>query len=145
MTCTLYSTWCIMICLVILILSLLLFIQSLYSLSKLQFFSFTCLSSNIPSKPAYGVYISQLVYRGYIFPSLYIGVARICDTFNDRHYKLTSKLISKVFGILHCVLLSKSFPEFLHAYFPNMGAVFGNIFRRIYAYLLLLEWIWRET
>ena len=34
-TCTLYSTWCIMICLVIPILSLLLFIQSLYSLSKL--------------------------------------------------------------------------------------------------------------
>ena len=30
-------TWCIMICLVIPILSLLLFIQSLYSLSKLQF------------------------------------------------------------------------------------------------------------
>ena len=35
-TCTLYSTWCIMICLVIPILSLLLFIQSLYSLSKLH-------------------------------------------------------------------------------------------------------------
>ena len=35
-TCTLYSTWCIMICLVILILSLLLLIQSLYSLSKLH-------------------------------------------------------------------------------------------------------------
>ena len=33
--CTIYSTWCIMICLVIPILSLLLFIQSLYSLSKL--------------------------------------------------------------------------------------------------------------
>ena len=33
--CTIYSTWCIMICLVILILSLLLFIQSPYSLSKL--------------------------------------------------------------------------------------------------------------
>ena len=31
-------TWCIMICLVILILSLLLFIQSLYSLSKLQIY-----------------------------------------------------------------------------------------------------------
>ena len=29
-----YSTWCVMICLVILILSLLLFIQSLYSLCK---------------------------------------------------------------------------------------------------------------
>ena len=36
--CTIYSTWCIMICLVIPILSLLLFIQSLYSLSKLQIF-----------------------------------------------------------------------------------------------------------
>ena len=36
--CTIYSTWCIMICLVILILSLLLFIQSLYSLSKLQIY-----------------------------------------------------------------------------------------------------------
>ena len=34
--CTLYSTWCIMICLVIPILSLLLFIQSPYSLSKSQ-------------------------------------------------------------------------------------------------------------
>ena len=44
-TCTLYSTWCIMICLVISILSLLLFIQSLYSLSKLQLFSFTCIHS----------------------------------------------------------------------------------------------------
>ena len=43
--CTIYSTWCIMICLVIPILSLLLFIQSLYSLSKLQIFSFTCLLS----------------------------------------------------------------------------------------------------
>ena len=40
--CTIYSTWCIMICLVIPILSLLLFIQSLYSLSKLPF---TCLLS----------------------------------------------------------------------------------------------------
>ena len=40
--CTIYSTWCIMICLVIPILSLLLFIQSLYSLSKLQIFPFTC-------------------------------------------------------------------------------------------------------
>ena len=37
-----HSTWCIMICLVIPILSLLLFIQSLYSLSKLQIFSSTC-------------------------------------------------------------------------------------------------------
>ena len=47
------------------------------------------LSSNIPSKPAYGVYISQLVRIG-----------GICDNFeqvNDRHYKLTSKLIKQGF------------------------------------------------
>ena len=37
--CTIYSTWCIMICLVIPILSLLLFIQSLYSLSKFIYLS----------------------------------------------------------------------------------------------------------
>ena len=49
-TCTLYSTWCIMICLVIPILSLLLFIQSLYSLSKLQIFSFTCILCSCPMK-----------------------------------------------------------------------------------------------
>ena len=50
--------------------------------------NFPYLSSNIPSKPAYGVYISQLVRIG-----------RICDTFeqfNDRHYNLTSKLIKEV-------------------------------------------------
>ena len=45
-TCTIYSTWCIMICL---ILSLLLFIQSLYSLSKLQFFPFTCITTVHPT------------------------------------------------------------------------------------------------
>ena len=51
--------------------------------------NFPYLSSNIPSKPAYGVYISQLVRIG-----------RICDNFeqfNDRHYKLTSKLIKQGF------------------------------------------------
>ena len=45
------------------------------------------LCSNIPSKPAYGVYISQLVRIG-----------RICSTFErfkDRHYKLTEKLIKQ--------------------------------------------------
>ena len=51
--------------------------------------NFPYLSSNIPSKQAYGVYISQLVRIG-----------RICDNFeqfNDRHYKLTSKLIKQGF------------------------------------------------
>ena len=47
--------------------------------------NFPHLSSNIPTKLAYGVYIFQLVRIG-----------RICDNFeqfNVRHYKLTSKLI----------------------------------------------------
>ena len=51
--------------------------------------NFPYLSSNIPSKTAYGVYISQLVRIG-----------RICDNlerFNDRHFKLTSKLIKQGF------------------------------------------------
>ena len=51
--------------------------------------NFPYLSSNIPSKPAYGVYISKLVRIG-----------RICDRFeqfNDRHYKLTSELIKQGF------------------------------------------------
>ena len=51
--------------------------------------NFPYLSSNIPSKPAYGVYISHLVRIG-----------RICvnfEQFNDRHYKLTSKLIKQGF------------------------------------------------
>ena len=54
-TCTF---WCIMICLVILILSLLLFIQSLYSLSKLPF---TCVCSNdLHYNVLWGQYASEL-------------------------------------------------------------------------------------
>ena len=55
--------------------------------------NFPYLSSNIPSKPAYGVYISQLVRIG-----------RICDNFeqfNDRHYKVS--------GILGCTIFLKVF------------------------------------
>ena len=51
--------------------------------------NFPHLSSNIPSKPAYGVYISQLVRIG-----------RICSTFlhfKERHYKLTQRLIHQGF------------------------------------------------
>ena len=47
------------------------------------------MSRNIPSKPAYGVYISQL-----------IRIGRICEdfsTFAERHYKLTSRLIKQGF------------------------------------------------
>ena len=47
------------------------------------------LSSNIPSGPAYGVYISQLVRIG-----------RICSNYTQfarRHYKLTQRLIHQGF------------------------------------------------
>ena len=51
--------------------------------------NFPHLSSNIPSKPAYGVYISQLVRIG-----------RICSNFVQfklRHYTLTQKLMKQGF------------------------------------------------
>ena len=51
--------------------------------------NFPHLSSNIPAKPAYVVYISQLVRIG-----------RVCSTFvqfKERHYKLTQKLIRQGF------------------------------------------------
>ena len=59
--------------------------------------NFPYLSSNIPSKPAYGVYNTQLV-----------RIRRICDNFeqfNDRHYKLTSKLIKQGFWYIYSVVL----------------------------------------
>ena len=51
--------------------------------------NFPNMSSNIPSKPAYGVYVSQLVRIG-----------RKCsgyEQFCERHYKLTQKLIKQGF------------------------------------------------
>ena len=51
--------------------------------------NFPYLSSNIPSGPAYGVYISQLVRIG-----------RICSNYSQftmRHYKLTQRLIHQGF------------------------------------------------
>ena len=50
---------------------------------SLEIVNFSFLSFSIPSKPAYGVYISQPV-----------GTSRICSTiehFSNRHYKLTEK------------------------------------------------------
>ena len=49
--------------------------------------NFSYLSSNIPSRPAYGVYISQLVRIG-----------RICSDYLDftlRHFKLTERLVDQ--------------------------------------------------
>ena len=48
--------------------------------------NFPYLSCNIPSGPAYGVYISQLVRIG-----------RICSNYTWRHYKLTQRLIHQGF------------------------------------------------
>ena len=51
--------------------------------------NFPYLSSNIPSGPAYGVYVSQLVRIG-----------RICSNYTDyavRHYKLTQRLVRQGF------------------------------------------------
>ena len=51
--------------------------------------NFPHMCSNIPSKPAYGVYISQLVRIG-----------RICSTylqFKNRHHDLTAKLVKQGF------------------------------------------------
>ena len=56
---------------------------------QFEIVNFPDMSSNIPSKPAYGVYISQLVRIG-----------RICSSnkqFYERHYKLTGKLIKQGF------------------------------------------------
>ena len=51
--------------------------------------NFPHLCSNIPSKPAYGVYISQL-----------LRIGRMCSSFvqfKERHYKLTQRLIHQGF------------------------------------------------
>ena len=56
---------------------------------KFKIVNFPHLSSNIPSGPAYGVYISQLVCVG-----------RICSDYHNfalRHYKLTKRLIHQGF------------------------------------------------
>ena len=52
--------------------------------------------SNIPTKPTYGVYISQL-----------IRISRICDKFDSfvkRYRLLTDRLISRVFGTVNYVV-----------------------------------------
>ena len=51
--------------------------------------NFPHLDSNIPSKPTYGVYISNLARMG-----------QICDSYHDfhsRHHKLTIRLVKQGF------------------------------------------------
>ena len=53
----------------------------LYTIAfKFHIVYFPYLDSNIPTKPAYGIYISQLVRIG-----------RICDRYEERHCILTTK------------------------------------------------------
>ena len=61
------------------------------------------MDSNIPNKPAYGVYISQLV-----------RICRICDTlnfvdFNNRHVTLTSRLQKQGYRYDRLCLMFKKF------------------------------------
>ena len=65
------------------------------------------LSSNIPSGPAYGVYISQLVRIG-----------RICSNYTQftwRHYKLTQRLIHQGFRYSTlCIAFRKFARKYTH-------------------------------
>ena len=60
--------------------------------------NFPDMGSNIPSKPTYGIYISQLVRIGSSY-----------NRFCDRHYKLTEKLITQGFRYVE---LCKTFKKF---------------------------------
>lgn len=71
------------------------------------------MDSNIPSKPAYGVYVSQLVRIG-----------RICDSYErffTRHHLLTSTLVKH--GFLYNKLVI-SFKRFCSKY-PLIFSKFG--------------------
>ena len=77
--------------------------------------NFPDMSSNIPSKPAYGVYISQLVRIG-----------RICSsykTFCERHHKLTKKLMKQGFRYASCVRRSKSLQRTIMIFSTSTAAV----------------------
>ena len=74
--------------------------------------NFPYMDSNIPSKPAYGVYISQLVRIG-----------RICDNyknFSTRHHHLTCRLVKQ--GFLYDKLIA-SFKKFCSRY-PDIFSKF---------------------
>ena len=80
--------------------------------------NFPHLDSNIPSKPAYGVYISQLVRIG-----------RICDSYHNfriRHHKLTCRLVKQ--GFLYNKLVS-TFKGFCSRY-PEIFSKYKVSIRR---------------
>ena len=80
--------------------------------------NFPHMDSNIPSKPAYGVYISQLVRIG-----------RICDSYKSfftRHHQLTCGLVKQ--GFLYDKLVT-SFKGFCSRY-PDIFSKFAVSIRK---------------
>ena len=80
--------------------------------------NFPHMDSNIPSKPAYGVYISQLVRIG-----------RICDSYKSfftRHHQLTCRLVKQ--GFLYDKLVT-SFKGFCSRY-PEIFSKFAVSIRK---------------
>ena len=75
--------------------------------------NFPDMSSNIPSKPAYGVYISQLVCIGRIYSTY--------KTFCERHHKLTKKLIKQGFRYAELCKAFKKFTKIHHYTFHKYG------------------------
>ena len=81
--------------------------------------NFPHLCSNIPTKPAYEVYISQL-----------IRIGRICDSFKGfahRHYKLTSHLIQQGFWYTKLCFTFKRFTKYMHLFFLNLNVMYASI------------------
>ena len=66
------------------------------------------MDSNIPSKPAYGVYISQLVRIGHM-----------CDIFFTRYHQLTCRLVKQGFLYDKLVTNFKHFVAGKPKFFPN--------------------------
>ena len=76
---------------------------------------FPFLSSNIPSSPSYGVYISQL-----------IRYARCCSYFDDFEYfykRLVDRLLSQGYEVKH---LRNSFKNFLADTLISLGSIRGR-------------------
>ena len=93
--------------------------------------NFPHMSSNIPSKPAYGVYISQL-----------IRIGRICEDFSpfaERHYKLTSRLIKQEFWYNKLCIAFKKFSLNHMDIFLSTKSVSVNIFMKASVYHLWLR------
>ena len=80
----------------------------IHTLTQVHTYTFPFLDGNIPTKPAYGVYISQLVRIG-----------RICDDFRERHRILTTRLLKQGFKY-----------DQLCSYFKRFSGKYKDIFAK---------------